>query len=185
LFRTFNATGFTTTLGGDLPPSSGARTAELRGVRSVVPVADLDGDGHPELLLGGFVAEQQPGAPYPTQGDPASYLVFSGGGETAITGLSNRPTGTAGDLDGDGRPELLLTGEGGGSVLFGRATNTPAVALADTAAIGLDGVPVQVDEPLAALRAMPDLGGDGRPESLAEASGGTTYVLFKDPLWAS
>ena len=79
------STGTTTTVGGDLPPSAGPRSAEMRGTNGVVPVADLDGDGHPELLLGGFVSVLSPGAPYAVPGDPASYIVFSdGGGETSL-----------------------------------------------------------------------------------------------------
>jgi hypothetical protein len=172
--------GETRTLGGDLPASGGPRSLEWRGATGVVPVPDLDGDGRPELLLGGYTTGEAPGAPVPVQTGRAGYLVLSAGGEAAITGANSRPAGSVSDLDGDGLPELLLVGQGGGFVLFGSAAGTP-IDLAATAAQGLGGVAIQGD--VAGLRAMPDLTGDGRPELLAQSADGTAYVVFNDPLW--
>jgi hypothetical protein len=174
-------TGFTTTIGGDLPPGGGPRSPEWRGATGVVAVSDLDGDGRPELLLGGYTVGDVPGAPFPVQTGQASYLVHSGGGELVIDGPHNRPTGTVADLSGDGLPELLLIGEEAGIVLFGRS-EAGTVDLAATAAQGIDGVAIRGD--VASLRSVPDLTGDGGPELIA-AAGDMTYVLFADPLWAA
>ena len=176
------ATGFTTTIGGDLPPGGGPRSPEWRGATGVVAVADLDGDGRPELLLGGYTVGDVPGVPFPVQTGQASYLVHSGGGELLVSGPNNRPAGTVADLSGDGLPELLLLGEEGGYVLFG-GSETGTLDLAATAAQGIDGVAIQGD--VVSLRSAPDLNGDGRPELLAQGTDGTTYVVFADPLWAA
>ncbi len=172
--------GTTMTIGGDLPPSAGPSSAENRGLGGVVPVADLDGDDRPELLLGGAEAVRPEGAPYDLPGAPVSYLVFSGGGDAVIGGQPNRPTGTSADLSGDALPELLLVGPSSGYVLFGR-TNETSIDLEATAAQGVGGVTLQGD--VASLRSIPDLTGDGRPELLAQGSDGTAYVVFNDPLW--
>ncbi len=174
--------GGTVTLGGDLPPDGGPRRLEWRGATGVVPVPDLDGDGHPELLLGGFTVGQPPGVPFPVQTGRASYLVSSGGGEAVILGAGNRPTGASADLDGDGLPELLLVGQEGGYVLAG-GPQAGTLDLAATVAQGQGAFAIQGD--VADLRAMPDLTGDGRPELIAQSADGTAYVLFNDPLWAA
>ena len=166
---------------------------------------DVNGDGRPDLLLG---------APY--SGDPANpagaaYVVFgkadgaavslaavaAGSGGFRITGeaaygLAGSSLAGPGDLNGDGRADLLIGApeHGGGAayVVFGKAGGG-AVSLA-TVAAGSGGFRITGeatgDAAGSAVASIGDVNGDGRPDLLigAPQSGragdqaGAAYVVF-------
>ncbi|MEO7989394.1 MAG: FG-GAP-like repeat-containing protein, partial [Chryseolinea sp.] len=93
-------------------------------------IADLDGDGRPELMGGEssissststyFWADQNISTPGNIEFGPA--IGFFNG--TVINGLS---TATTGDLDGDGKNELIVTHNQGGSFTILRNISTPGL----------------------------------------------------------
>ena len=117
--------------------------------RSLGTVADLNGDGKAELLIGA------PGNDAGGANAGAVYVVFgkatgtqvdldaiaAGVGGFRITGAAGENAGMAvtglGDVNGDGRGDILLTAPGSGKayVVFGKGTNTN-VNLATLAASG-------------------------------------------------
>ncbi len=111
-----------------------ALLGELPGGQSTAAavVADLNGDGQSELLVGSDDGELRlwaglPAAPVAT---PAQANLVRNGltGTYGPAGLSTRPVLTAGDLDGDGRAEVLV-GSGGGGVQLLRSQPTGSTGL--------------------------------------------------------
>ncbi len=84
---------------------------DIRTSGSCVTVADFDGDGDPDLFVGGLVRPDH----YPYS--PDSYLLENVGGVLKdVTPWSLKKTGMVRDavwrdLDGDGDPDLIVTGE--------------------------------------------------------------------------
>ncbi|GGA83942.1 VCBS repeat-containing protein [Puia dinghuensis] len=88
---------------------------DMRVAKSCVRVADVNGDGYPDLFVGGRVI---PGE-YPTP--PSSYLLINDGkghftDETAVLAPGLQKAGMVtdaawADLDGDGKKELIVVGE--------------------------------------------------------------------------
>jgi len=108
--REYDLTGKTV---GDLLPAQESSTGPMA-------LADIDGDGHLDLFVGGRVV---PGH-YP---EPASSLIFRGkSGKFVLDEENTRRLARVGlvsgaifsDLDGDGRPELILACEWGPLKIF-------------------------------------------------------------------
>jgi hypothetical protein len=85
---------------------------DLRGLDDAV-FADLDGDGRPDAALTGFFPVGSPSVVH----SRLNRFTQSGGGEFAIVSSTELPFAasrlTAGDVDGDGRSEIVLLGEEG------------------------------------------------------------------------
>ncbi|HSJ65477.1 MAG TPA: FG-GAP repeat protein [Gemmatimonadaceae bacterium] len=83
------------------------------GRRSAPALADLDGDGDLDLLVGTEAGEVVPYRNIGTRTTPR--FVREAGFEVRVAGYA---TPAVADLDGDGHPELLVGAAGGGAVYF-------------------------------------------------------------------
>jgi len=120
-----------------------------------IEVRDLDGDGRPDLLVA-------------NSGDGSISILRNTGVMGSLTTNSFAPkvdiaTGSGcdsvavGDLDGDGKPDVVAINTGAGTVSLLRNTSTPgSITFAAKADITVLSGPVQV--------AIGDLDGDGKPD---------------------
>lgn len=153
--------------------------------RAYPALADLDGDGKPELIVGsadGFIyAYRNLGASAAAYGDqqlPANAAPPDAFGKREPLRLASGEPLAAGsyasvaayDLNGDGRPDLLLGREDGTlAVAYGQAGGTFAAPVPLTAG----GQPIRGAAPLAPT--VGDVTGDGIPDLVVgDASGGVT-----------
>ena len=165
--------GFTIS-GAGANGGSGYNGVMLSG--GVAPLGDLDGDGVPELLVTGYSTAM---VVYPSR-DAAGSTIYAGapGPQVAMIRIDEanridaRLVDTLGDIDGDGRSDILLAGEeavGTGQVAYGvsaparGATLTLPAAVADGKAFairthdGRDGWYGELEQVLA----LGDQNGDG------------------------
>ena len=142
----------------------GVRTAlasGLSGYRSVLPVADFDGDGHRDVIgvTTAGVAMLLPGI----DADSLGPAVRIGDWSKAVL------TTSAGDFDGDGSPDLFTT-DAAGSLLLWRGTNARVLATPVVAGTGWNGIDM--------VSGGVDLSGDGIPDLIARTTDGTLRVYF-------
>lgn len=152
--------------GGPLTTNSFASPVVLTttGGGEDVAIADVDGDGKPDLLVTGYVPQvislfqnvSTPGSLATNSFGPR--LDFSTGGRAHRLAL--------GDLDGDGRPDIAVTTELPSQLVIFQNLSTPgslsANALAAPVALANGWNP--------AALTMVDLDGDGRPDLVSCAS---------------
>ncbi|WP_428659015.1 hypothetical protein [Reyranella sp.] len=165
-------------------------------------IADLNGDGKAEIIVGSpgnDAGGTDAGAAYVVWGKSTLSIVRlsnvatgTGGfkivGEAAGDGVG-RVVGTVGDMNGDGKAEILVGADGsdaGGAqsgaayVVFGKSTTT-SVSLASVSA-GTGGFRVKGiagDQAGAALAGLGDVNGDGKADVLIGAPGSdSAYVVF-------
>ena len=142
-----------------------------------VAVADVNGDGKPDLLVANYCAVSQCG-----NGETGSVGVLLGNGDgtfqTAVAygspGIFSESIAVA-DLNGDGKPDLLVSsayehssgGPGGVSVLLGNGDGTFQKALEYSS--GGDG---------AGVIAVADVNGDGKPDLLVPNDGSDNVCVM-------
>ena len=153
-------------------------TASSGALASVSTVADFNGDGGPELLMGGTETDGGMGAAWMMTAadlvssaqvdlDDSSWLFWgsgSGFGEQVMDG---------GDLDGDGLPEVLITApdQAGKVYIFsGASISASSVLLAENADAVWTG-DSDSDALGRALAALGDLDGDGLSDVAISAPG--------------
>ena len=167
-------------------------------------IGDLNGDGKPEILAGAFnndAGGSNAGAAYVVWGKATGTAVNlddvalgTGGfriiGENANDILSRMALTTIGDLNGDGKPEILVGASGNDAggidagaayVVWGKADGT-AVNL-DDVALGTGGFKIfgeNAGDGLSngGMTAIGDLNGDGKPEILVGAIGNSAGGNF-------
>jgi len=169
---------------------------------ATTPLGDLNGDGRADVLLGAFQNDaggDDAGAAYVVFGKADGTVVELGDVAAGIGGFkviganpgdrAGRAPAVIGDLNGDGRAELLIgaTEDGFGTgvinVVFGKADTAP-VDLGDIAN-GIGGFVIRGELPLGlvgrSVAGIGDWNGDGRPDLLVgapDAGAGQAYVVF-------
>ncbi|MCX4242826.1 Ig-like domain-containing protein [Paraliomyxa miuraensis] len=164
---------------------------------------DLSGDGLPEILAGSYSASGSAGRAYVTHGPvlPATIdlaMVAAGVGGWDIQGASGglalgRALGELGDLDGDGRSELVVaapgpafSGDSAVHVLYGSGTTGLVLgAMPPDRGVTLPGL-VPGDDLGWSVASLDDFNGDGWPDLALGApsaiggqfGNGAVYVVF-------
>lgn len=142
---------------------------------SVLQVADLDGDGVPDLLAMSSHTSAVAGvalvdAVTVLRGDPARRGQFLPG--TTLHAGARLADIAVGDVDGDGLPDIVFSSYNVGARL-GLWWN-------DAAAPGRFGEPVTVVAGAAAALAVADLDGDGRRD-IAYVAGSALWAVLRNP----
>ena len=133
-----------------------------------VAVGDLDGDGKPDIVVAnGNVSNSVSVFRNTTTGNA---IVFAAGQDFAVVSAPYRVA--IGDLDGDGKPDLVVTNNGGSQVSLFRNTSTPgAISFATRVDLTVSGAAFGV--------AIGDLDGDGKADLVvgSQGSGAALYAI--------
>jgi alpha-tubulin suppressor-like RCC1 family protein len=169
---------FEPTFVGGSPVNSGSFRPRVNlpatyGVCKAV-IADLDGDGNPDLLVVGG-----------TNAAVSLYRNLGTGGTLSASSFAapvDLPTGSpagatvsalVADLDGDGKPDLIVPDQLAGAILVFRNISTPGSLTPNSFA-----PPVAYPVPPGGRRVtVADLDGDGRPDLIAASYAGLVSVL--------
>ncbi len=163
-----------TTATGAATPSFAAQATFATGGNSnptYLAVADLNGDGKPDVLVANQFTNNV-GVLFNTTTTGASTASFAA--QVTFT-VGFRPASVAAaDVNGDGKPDVLVANSGNGTVgvlLNGTATGASAPSFSSQTTFATGSNPRGV--------AAADVNGDGKPDLLvANNSGGTVSVLL-------
>ena len=159
---------------GQINSSSMALAATLPTGNSPgkVVIADLDGDGRPDLVISDG-----------SSGDISIYQNISSNGVLAfasrvvlpmITG--NPYTVVVADVDGDGKPDIIVLNSGSGLISIFRNISSPGILATNSFASEIDIPTVSGAQSLA----VEDLNGDGKPEIVTANGGNNTISIFQN-----
>ncbi len=160
----------TTTPGAATPSFAAQQTFATGSAPFSVTAADVNGDGRPDLIVANegdgtvsvLLNTTAPGATTPSF---ATQQTFGTGAEPASV--------TAADVNGDGRPDLIVTNEFDGTVSVLLNTTKPGAATPSFAAQKTFGTGSQPFMVTAA-----DVNGDGRPDLIVANNGSNTVSVL-------
>jgi len=142
-----------------------------------VATADINGDGRPDLVTANYnITAQGTAVLLNTTAQNGSTPSFAGW-QAFATELNSASVSTA-DINGDGKPDVIVANYGGGdvSVLLNTTitgAGTPSLATQQTYALG----PTGQEQPFSVTTA--DINGDGKPDLItADLSVGEMSVLI-------
>ena len=166
----------TGTPGSVTPGSFAAKVDFTTGVDPIrVSLGDLDGDGKPDLVVGNYTSStisvfrntSVSGAI--TSGSFAAKVDFTTG---------TNPLGiTTGDLDGDGKPDLVVTNNGSATVSVFRNTSTPGSITTGSLTTKIDFATTGSNPYNVSIG---DMDGDGKPDLVVANSTSNTVSVFKN-----
>jgi hypothetical protein len=141
-----------------------------------VSICDFDGDGKPDLAVS-EISDSKVGI-FRNTSTRGSITTSSFSAKVSFaTGLNPR-TVAIGDIDGDGKPDMAISNEGGGSVSLFRNTCTPGTLDISSFAAKVDfstgtsSVPYSV--------AIADLDGDNKPDVSVVVSARDSLFVFRN-----
>ena len=169
VFKNTSATGTLTT------PSFAARVDfPTGGGPQSVSIADLDGDGKPDLV----VANQSSATVSVLKNTSATGTLTTG----SFAATVDFPTGalpqsvSIGDLDGDGKPDLAVANSGSNTVSVFKNTSTTGTLTTGSFALRVDFLtganPLSIS--------IGDLDGDGKPDLAVANKDSNTISVFKN-----
>ncbi len=169
VFRNTSASGSITA--GSFAPKVDFATGGGGGGGYGIAIADLDGDGKPDIVV--------------TNRNSNTISVFrntSSVGSIAFAPNVDFPTGdipygvAVGDLDGDGKPDIVVANSGGDSLsVLRNISSSGSIALGSFApgvSLATSGTPIAV--------AIADLNGDGKPEIISANTSDSTLSIFQN-----
>ncbi|WP_171475859.1 beta strand repeat-containing protein [Frigoriglobus tundricola] len=159
-----------TTAGVPSPTFTAAATPATDMAPSSVAVADLNGDGLPDLIVANFtsgtvsvfVNTTAPGFDTSTFAAEQTFAVASSPSSVAVA-----------DVNGDGRPDLVVTHEGNSTVSVLLGTTAPGsgtISFAAPQTFATGGAPDSV--------AVADVNGDGKPDLIVANLGSNTVSVL-------
>jgi 6-phosphogluconolactonase (cycloisomerase 2 family) len=146
-----------------------------------VAIGDLDGDGKPDLAVANYNSNSV--SVYRNTSSSGSIAAGSFAAKVDFTTGSSRPSSVAiGDLDGDGKPDLVVANDNSSTVSVYRNTSSSGSIAAGSFAAKVDFAtgtnPTSV--------AIGDLDGDGKPDlAVANYGSGNVSVLRNNPVFPS
>ncbi len=178
-----------------LTAATGQKILGLNGgdqLGTAVQVVDLNGDGFADLVVSAFGTGGYTGTTYVILGDAnglpdaVNLAALNGTNGYVFTGRAGTAMGqglATGDLNGDGRPDLIVGGTSSGgqvSVVFGSSTAGPA-SLSVAGLNGANGANLRSYSGAGySVHAMGDINGDGIDDLAIGSTGGSgaVYVVF-------
>jgi len=132
-----------------------------------IDVADIDGDGKPDLAL-----TTQTLVMVHRNISPRSDTIVFGPGIYFDAGFSPGSI-SLGDLDGDGMPEMVVTNRGNDNFSVYRNTSVAGeISFAGRVSYGLGNIPYNIS--------IGDLDGDGRPDLAVTTRNSSTITIFRN-----
>jgi len=165
----------TSTIGSISPSSFAAKVDFTTGADPrIVSIGDLDGDGRPEMAVANFAGATV--SVFRNTAASGSITINSFAAKVDFATGATPTSVVMGDLDGDGKPDLVVANYGANSVSVYRNTTTVGTINSGSFAAKIDFT--TGSSPL--MISIGDLDGDGKPEFVATNYNSNTVSVFRN-----